>query len=183
MRQLTNFHHCMKSLPGRCAFAMAFAALLPGCDWMPGKPTRAQQWQAPHDVVDFQKLYAENCLGCHGAQGVISGAIALDNSTWLAVIPRETLRTVIANGVAARHDRVLGGAWRPAHRKADRRACGRHQRLGEGSALGALPAYGGPLEMPARAQPLSRPTARVAMALTEMAPKPAPLSIRLCRPR
>jgi hypothetical protein len=46
-----------------------------------------------------------------------------------------------------------------------------------------LPAYGGPLEMPARAQPLSRPTARVAMALTEMAPKPAPLSIRLCRPR
>ena len=67
---------------------------------MPGKPTRAQQWQAPHDVVDFKKLYAENCRGCHGAQGVISGAIALDNPMYLAVVPRETLRTIIAGGVA-----------------------------------------------------------------------------------
>jgi len=92
---LAKFDQRTKMLPFRCAFAMAFAALLPGCDWMPGKPTRAQQWQAPHAVVDF----AENCRGCHGAQGEVSGAIALDNPTYLAVIPRETLRTIIANGV------------------------------------------------------------------------------------
>ena len=99
MTPLSSFHQRTKMLPVRCVFAMAFAALLPGCDWMPGKPTRAQQWQAPHDVVDFTKLYAENCRGCHGAQGEVSGSINLDNPTWLAVIPRETLRTVIANGV------------------------------------------------------------------------------------
>jgi cytochrome c oxidase cbb3-type subunit 3 len=99
VRPLTSFHQHTKMLPVRCVFAMAFAALLPGCDWMPGKPTRAQQWQAPHDVVDFKKLYAENCRGCHGAPGEVSGSINLDNPTWLAVIPRETLRTVIANGV------------------------------------------------------------------------------------
>ena len=67
---------------------------------MPGKPTRAQQWQSPHAVVDFTKLYAENCRGCHGAQGEISGAIALDNPMYLAVVPHDTLRTIIANGVA-----------------------------------------------------------------------------------
>ena len=86
---------------------------------MPGKPTRAQQWQAPHDVVDFQKLYAENCLGCHGAQGVISGC----HRAWtipciLPLFPAKPLRTIIANGVAGHgNDRLLGGAWRPAHRK------------------------------------------------------------------
>jgi cytochrome c oxidase cbb3-type subunit III len=96
---LANFHQCVKMLPIRCAFAMVFGALLPGCDWMPGKPTAAQQWKAPHDVVDFKKLYAENCRGCHGAEGELSGSIALDNPTYLAVVPRETLRTIIASGV------------------------------------------------------------------------------------
>ena len=100
MRPLVNFRPGRGMLPVRCAFAVVLGALLPGCDWMPGKPTRAQQWQAPHDVVDFNKLYAENCRGCHGAQGEISGAIALDNPMYLAVVPRDTLRTIIANGVA-----------------------------------------------------------------------------------
>ncbi|HEY5704151.1 MAG TPA: c-type cytochrome [Terrimicrobiaceae bacterium] len=95
-----NFRPGREMLPVRCALAVVLGALLPGCDWMPGKPTRAQQWQAPHAVVDFEKLYAENCRGCHGAQGEISGAIALDNPMYLAVVPRETLRTIIANGVA-----------------------------------------------------------------------------------
>lgn len=100
MRPLVNFRPGREMLPVRCALAVVLGALLPGCDWMPGKPTRAQQWQAPHAVVDFEKLYAENCRGCHGAQGEISGAIALDNPMYLAVVPRETLRTIIANGVA-----------------------------------------------------------------------------------
>ena len=100
MRPLANFRPGRGMLPVRCAFAVVLGALLSGCEWMPGKPTRAQQWQAPHDIVDFNKLYAENCRGCHGAQGEISGAIALDNPMYLAVVPRDTLRTIIANGVA-----------------------------------------------------------------------------------
>lgn len=89
----------LAKLPVRLAFAMALGALLPGCDWMPGKPTLAQQWQAPHSIVDAKTLYAQNCIGCHGAAGELSGSIALDNPTYLAVIPRETLRTIIAGGV------------------------------------------------------------------------------------
>jgi cytochrome c oxidase cbb3-type subunit III len=88
-----------RTVPVRCLLAMILGALLPGCEWMPGKPTAAQKWQAPHDIADFEVLYAQNCRGCHGAQGEVSGAINLDNATLLAVIPRETLRTVIAGGV------------------------------------------------------------------------------------
>lgn len=82
-----------------------FAALaapllfLGGCDWMPGKPTRAEQWKAPTAVLDFQTLYMENCNGCHGAQGTVAGSISLDDPTYLAIVSRETLQNVIANGV------------------------------------------------------------------------------------
>jgi cytochrome c oxidase cbb3-type subunit 3 len=88
-----------RTLPLQYVFAMILGAFLPGCEWMPGKPTAADKWQAPHSIVDFEELYAQNCRGCHGAQGEVSGAINLDNATLLAVIPRETLRTVIAGGV------------------------------------------------------------------------------------
>ncbi len=89
----------MSKLSFRCSFAMMFAAFLPGCGWMPGKPTEADKWEAPHDVLDAKILYARNCRGCHGAHGEVSGAIAMDNPMYLAVVPRETLRTVIAGGV------------------------------------------------------------------------------------
>jgi cytochrome c oxidase cbb3-type subunit III len=96
---LARFHGRMSKLSFRCSFAMIFAAFLPGCGWMPGKPTEADKWEAPHDVLDAKILYARNCRGCHGAQGEVSGAIAMDNPMYLAVVPRETLRTVIAGGI------------------------------------------------------------------------------------
>jgi mono/diheme cytochrome c family protein len=66
---------------------------------MPGKPTHAQAWQSPHSVLDFEKIYTENCRGCHGTKDDPSGAITLDNPTYIAVIPRDTLRSIIAGGV------------------------------------------------------------------------------------
>ena len=89
----------VKRVPIRYVFAMVVGALLPACDWMPGKPTQATAWQSPHSVVDFEKLYMENCRGCHGTQTEPSGAIALDNPLYIAVIPRETLRSIIVNGI------------------------------------------------------------------------------------
>jgi cytochrome c oxidase cbb3-type subunit 3 len=83
----------------RRAFAVILGALLPACDWMPGKPSEATAWQSPHSVVDFEKLYMESCRGCHGTQTEPSGAITLDNPTYIAAIPRDTLRSIIAKGV------------------------------------------------------------------------------------
>lgn len=87
-------------------FTLGAAAVfsLTGCDWMPGKPTRSEQWKAPHDVTDFKTLYSLNCQGCHGSGKEIAGSISLDNPAYLSVVSRETLQDVIANGV---HDSLM----------------------------------------------------------------------------
>ncbi|MFZ4681553.1 MAG: c-type cytochrome [Terrimicrobiaceae bacterium] len=80
-------------------FAGLVALLLPACDWMPGKPKKADAVVAPSAVTDFQQLYTQNCLGCHGSGGIISGSIAMDDQTYLALVPPEKLREIIAAGV------------------------------------------------------------------------------------
>ncbi len=80
--------------------ALAVVLFLPACDWMPGKPVRAvDQWQNPHDIVDFKTLFAQNCQGCHGFGKQIAGAISLDTPAYVAIVPRQTLHDIIANGV------------------------------------------------------------------------------------
>lgn len=87
----------MKRLSIACALLAGFA--LSGCE-PPGKPTREKdQWKNPHSVVDFGKLYRESCQGCHGAGNTIAGAISLDNPVYVSVLPEETLRNIIANGL------------------------------------------------------------------------------------
>jgi hypothetical protein len=49
--------------------------------------------------MEFTPLYAENCAGCHGAEGRGGAAIALGNPVYLAVADKPTMRKVIANGV------------------------------------------------------------------------------------
>lgn len=53
----------------------------------------------PAEVTNFQELYSQNCAGCHGVDGLHGPAQALHNAVYLAVIPKDTLRQVIANGV------------------------------------------------------------------------------------
>lgn len=84
----------------RFVFLSLSLMLVSGCDWMPGKPTLAQKWRSPEDVVDFKDLYAQNCLACHGDGQSKAGSITLKNPVYLATIPRDTLRSAIANGVS-----------------------------------------------------------------------------------
>lgn len=72
---------------------------LGGCDWMPGKPRKDELILAPAAVTDFQTLYRQNCAGCHGVGGRISGSIPMDDPTYLAIVSRDILRQVIAKGV------------------------------------------------------------------------------------
>lgn len=78
---------------------LACAIFCGGCDWMPGRPLKADKYVAPGDVMDFHKLYSQNCQGCHGANGTVAGSIALDNPTYLAVVPEDVLRAAINNGI------------------------------------------------------------------------------------
>jgi mono/diheme cytochrome c family protein len=73
--------------------------LLPGCGYPPGKPHKGSETVAPHEVVEFGALYAVNCSGCHGAEGRGGGAMALADPLYLSIVPDETMRKVIANGV------------------------------------------------------------------------------------
>jgi cytochrome c oxidase cbb3-type subunit 3 len=86
----------------RAAFAISvtiLAVAAAGCDGLPGKPRAASQAPLPSQVMAFGALYAANCAGCHGADGRLGGSRPLNDPVYLALIPRERLRRVIADGV------------------------------------------------------------------------------------
>ncbi len=79
------------------AALVALAAL--GCS-PPGRPTPADRYVPPTEVVEFAPLYALHCSGCHGADGVLGPARALHDPLYLALVPTEVLDRKIRAGVA-----------------------------------------------------------------------------------
>jgi cytochrome c oxidase cbb3-type subunit III len=81
-------------------FCLALGALLlSGCDLSHGKPGKDSETLAPDEILDFKILYAENCAGCHGASGRRGAAIPLADPVYLAIVDKDAMRKVIANGV------------------------------------------------------------------------------------
>lgn len=70
-----------------------------GCGTPPGQPRAGSIALAPNDIVEFDGLYANNCAGCHGANGRGGAAIALANPVYLAIVDERSLRATIADGV------------------------------------------------------------------------------------
>ena len=83
-----------------CVCATLAGILASGCGAPHGQPTKASEVLAPNEVLEFGALYAENCAGCHGADGRGGAAIALANPVYLAIADDTAIRKVIANGVA-----------------------------------------------------------------------------------
>jgi cytochrome c oxidase cbb3-type subunit 3/ubiquinol-cytochrome c reductase cytochrome c subunit len=48
----------------------------------------------------FGALYGENCAACHGADGRLGASRPLNDPVYLALVPRDQMRKVIATGVA-----------------------------------------------------------------------------------
>jgi cytochrome c oxidase cbb3-type subunit 3 len=82
-----------------CVLVALAAILLSGCGAPHGQPRNGAEVIAPNEVLEFGTLYAENCAGCHGAEGHGGAAIALANPVYLAIADDATIRKVIANGV------------------------------------------------------------------------------------
>jgi mono/diheme cytochrome c family protein len=83
-------------------YSVAFAALsvlLAGCAAPHGQPSKGAEVLAPNEILDFGTLYAENCAGCHGAEGRGSAAFALSDPVYLAIADDTVIRKVIAKGV------------------------------------------------------------------------------------
>ena len=81
------------------SFTVLSLMFLSACSSPPGRPSTDSEVLAPNDVSDFRTLYAENCAGCHGAEGRGGAAIALADPVYLAVVDDSAMRKVIANGV------------------------------------------------------------------------------------
>jgi len=82
-----------------CVCAALAAILASGCGSPHGQPDKGSEVLAPNEVMDFGTLYAENCAGCHGAEGRGGAAIALANPVYLTIADDATIRKLIANGV------------------------------------------------------------------------------------
>lgn len=68
-----------------------------GCD-LPGKPKPEPEVPRPEAVMNFVKLYGDNCAGCHGANGDRGSATNLANPEYQALVDDATLRQIIAQG-------------------------------------------------------------------------------------
>lgn len=53
----------------------------------------------PDRLMDFDRLYARNCAGCHGQDGKGGAAIALGDPVYLAIAGDAIISRVTANGV------------------------------------------------------------------------------------
>jgi mono/diheme cytochrome c family protein len=81
------------------ALAVLSLVMVSACSAPTGEPPTNSEAVAPNQVLDFGILYAQNCAGCHGAQGRGGAAIALANPVYLAIVDETTMRNVVANGV------------------------------------------------------------------------------------
>jgi mono/diheme cytochrome c family protein len=79
-------------------FAALAAIFTSGCGAPHGQPTKDSEVLAPNEVLDFGTLYAQNCAGCHGAEGRGGAAIALANPVYLTIADDAAIHKVIANG-------------------------------------------------------------------------------------
>ena len=82
----------MKRCFKRCLL-LTPAILLLGCG------DRIEQYTLPDQVTNFTALYGSNCAGCHGRDGRLGAARPLNDPVFLAVIGKQKLQDVIANGV------------------------------------------------------------------------------------
>src|SRR6201992_3804014 len=84
---------------GACALALSFALLASGCGKLPGKPAPGPEVPRPESILSGQVLFAQNCAGCHGAQGQFGAATPLASPVYQALVDDATLHRVISHGL------------------------------------------------------------------------------------
>jgi cytochrome c oxidase cbb3-type subunit III len=78
--------------------ALSCALLISGCNNLPGKPAPGPEVPRPESVLSSKVLYAQNCAGCHGVDGLHGPATPLASPVYQALVDDTTLRRVIAQG-------------------------------------------------------------------------------------
>src|ERR1700679_2961591 len=84
---------------GAIALALSFALLASGCGKLPGKPAPGPEVPRPESIMSPQVLFAQNCAGCHGAEGQNGAATPLASPVYQALVDDATLHRVISRGL------------------------------------------------------------------------------------
>jgi cytochrome c oxidase cbb3-type subunit 3 len=89
----------MKRIGTLSALSFLSLVMLAACNAPDSEPQTKSESVAPSQVSDFDTLYAQNCAGCHGAQGRGGASIALASPVYLAIVDEATMRNLVAKGV------------------------------------------------------------------------------------
>jgi cytochrome c oxidase cbb3-type subunit III len=79
--------------------AMACALFINGCSKLPGKPAPGPEVPRPDSILSPRVLYAQNCAGCHGANGTHGPSTPLASPVYQALVDDATLHRVISQGL------------------------------------------------------------------------------------
>lgn len=101
MRQLLKTSLMINPMPFSQIITFVFMALmLSGCDWMPGKPKRADEYIRPENITDFATLYDTNCASCHSLDSkTLAAARPLNDSVYVAYAGRDNIKKITSEGV------------------------------------------------------------------------------------
>lgn len=84
---------------GILGLAALCASLVNGCTSAPGKPAPGPEVPRPESILSPQVLFAQNCAGCHGAEGQNGPATPLASPVYQALVDDATLHRVISRGL------------------------------------------------------------------------------------
>lgn len=84
---------------GVFCFVATYVLLAGGCNDLPGRPEPGPEVPRPESVMSSKVLYAQNCAGCHGAEGLHGPSTPLASPVYQALVDDATLHRVIAQGV------------------------------------------------------------------------------------
>jgi cytochrome c oxidase cbb3-type subunit III len=89
----------LKRISALSALGVLSLLVLAACSTLNREPRIDPEPVAPSQVSDFGILYAQNCAGCHGAEGRGGASFALANPAYLAIVDETTMHNIVANGV------------------------------------------------------------------------------------
>jgi mono/diheme cytochrome c family protein len=82
-----------------CHLVIFSLTLAVGCDLpLPGRPDRKDRPVPADEVLSFDRLFGENCAGCHGADGKLGPAPPLNDALFRALVPEKTVESVVSSG-------------------------------------------------------------------------------------
>lgn len=86
------------SLGAGIAVLSCLVVLTTGCERSNYAPKQAAEDVQPQDITDFDMLFEQNCVGCHGVEGKSGASEQLNYPLYLAILPKAELHKVITYG-------------------------------------------------------------------------------------